>query len=491
MIARTKAVGLFVAATVLIVAPYLAVFAIGSVWMWQHGLMWLWAIGTGAPTLAGLALLEWGRRLIFPPADRLPHPPAASSGTGQAARQAVQQISERLQAQNPPLDQPDMLEKVVRDVLREVLESAARHYHPQSDQPVLEVPVARIAGLVELVAHDFRKMFVENVPRGKSLTPRQLLVWKTKGTLLWRIGIYLWQVNRIRRLCMRPGSALVQEVQDHLGENVATKSVGGLKRWAIDYCVTKAGDYAIQLYSGGFILDEEHRPRISAPTETRPFDQEPLQILVVGQVKSGKSSLINALIGEMRAPVDALPTTDAIDVYECRLEGLPHVILRDTPGYGAVAELQDPFSQLSSEIQECDLLVMVCTAQSAARRVDRELLHGIHEFCQRNPQRIMPPVVCALTHIDTVPGHLVEESADAVAEDLGVAAGQIALVCSQWGRLANLASVVAAVRQRLPEAECLKCARCIRQIRKEEDADKILRQILHGLRLTGGWIVAK
>jgi uncharacterized protein len=491
MTRRAKAAWLFIAATVLIAAPYLAVFAIGSVWMWQHGLMWLWAVGTGLPTLAGLMLLEWARRLVFPPPEILPRSPAASSTTGEATRQAIQQISQRLQSQDPPLDQPAVLERTAREVVTEVLETVARHYHPESQHPVLEAPVARIAGLVELVARDFRKAFVENVPWGSNLTPRQLLAWKERGTLLWRIGIYLWQINRIRRLCMRPATALVQEVQDHLGEHAAANSAGGLKRWAIDYCVTKAGDYAIQLYSGGFVLDEEYRPRISAELETRPFDQEPLQILVAGQVKAGKSSLINALLGEMRAPVDALPTTDAVDLYECRLEGVAPAILRDTPGYGAATDAQSPLIRLSDEIQECDLLILVCSARSAARKIDRELLQAIHEFHQRNPQRIMPPIVCVITHVDAIAEPLWPELTAAVTDDLGLAAGQIALVCVQWGRIEHLANVLATIRQRLPEAERLKCARCIRQIRKEQDADKIVHQIMHGLRLTGGWLAAK
>ena len=85
------------------------------------------------------------------------------------------------------------------------------------------------------------------------------------------------------------------------------------------------------------MLDDEYRPRISAAVEGLPFDQEPLQVLVVGQVKAGKSSLINALLGEQRAPVDTLPATDDVDLYECQPEGLPPIILRDTPGYGAAA----------------------------------------------------------------------------------------------------------------------------------------------------------
>jgi uncharacterized protein len=487
---RTKVIWLFVAATLLIVTPYVIVFGIGSVWMWQHGWMWCWALGTGAPTLVGLALMEWARRIIFPPTDQLPPPSVALSSAGQAASQAVRRISQRLQAEDPPLDRPEVLEKVTREVLLEVLETVARHYHPRAERPLLQAPVAHIAAVVELVARDFRQTFSDKVPWGKSLTPGRLLWWKEKGQLAWRVGAYLWQINRVRRMCMRPATALVQEVQDRWGQNLAEKSVDGLKQWAIDYCVTKAGQYAIQLYGGGFVLDDEYRPRISGRVEGIAFDQEPLQILVVGQVKAGKSSLINALLGQARAPVDTLPATDAVDLYECQPEGLPPMILRDTPGYGA-ADGGDPFSQLRGEIQQCDMLLMVCTARSAARQSDRELLRKIHEFYQADPRRIMPPVGYVLTHIDLVGEPLATEAADAVAADLGVGAAQLVAACTQWGRLANLDGLVAAMQEKLPEAQRLKCARCIRQIRREQDEDKVLRQVLGGLRLTGGWIVGK
>ena len=243
---------------------------------------------------------------------------------------------------------------------------------------------------------------------------------------------------------MRPASALVQEVQDRLGQTVATKSVDRLKLWAIDYCVTKAGHYAIQLYSGGFVLEDECRPRISAPVERLPFQEEPLQILVAGQVNSGKSSLINALLGEMRAPVDTIPATQQVDLYECQPRGLPRIILRDTPGYGTVADKLVPFARLCREIEECDLLVMVLSAQSAARRADRELLDDVREHFRRDPKRIMPPVVYVLTHIDKLPAHLTVEAMAAVADDLGVPAQQVPAVCAEWGRLANLEALLVA-----------------------------------------------
>jgi GTPase Era involved in 16S rRNA processing len=167
------------------------------------------------------------------------------------------------------------------------------------------------------------------------------------------------------------------------------------------------------------------------------------------------------------------------------------MILRDTPGYGEAANSADAFSRFCNEIQECDLLVMVCTAQSAAREADRKLLQEIHDFYRRNPKRLLPPIVCVLTHVDTVPAHLVSEAVEAVAFDLNVVAGPVVAACTRWDRLASMEDVVTAILKKLPEAERLKCSRCIRQIRKEQDEDKVLRQFLGGLRLTGGWIVSK
>jgi uncharacterized protein len=489
MTPRINAYWLFLGAVILFIAPYLAVFGIGTVWMWRHGLIWLWAVGTGVPTLVGLALMERARRLIFPSAAGLPHAPPASTPAGQAAMQSVEAISQRLQAMNPPLEQPEVLEKVVREVLLEVLETVARHYHPGADKPALDTPVAHVAALVELVADDFRRAFTRTVPWGKTVTLGRLLWWKDKGNLGWKISVYLWQINRIRRMLMRPATALVQEVQDHFGQKMTTKSLDGLKRSAIDYCITKAGEYAIQLYSGGFVLEEEYRPRLSGQVESIPFDQEPLQVLVVGQVKSGKSSLINSMLGEQRAPVDVLPATDEVDLYECRAEGLPPMILRDTPGYSAVDSETDPFIRLQREIAECDLLVMVCSARSAARKADRELLMKVHESIEHNPKRQMPPFIYVLTHIDAVPEHLALEAAAAVASDFGVPSERIVPLCGQWGRQANLEGLVTAVEAALPEAERLKICRCIRQIREEQDEDKIIRQVLSGLRLAGGWVV--
>ena len=58
-----------------------------------------------------------------------------------------------------------------------------------------------------------------------------------------------------------------------------------------------------------------------------------MTVTVCGQVKQGKSSLINSLLGEQRARTDVLPATNEITRYELQPEGIPtRLVLLDTVG---------------------------------------------------------------------------------------------------------------------------------------------------------------
>ncbi len=59
---------------------------------------------------------------------------------------------------------------------------------------------------------------------------------------------------------------------------------------------------------------------------------EPLRLLLGGQVNAGKSSLINALLNEIRAASDALPLTSEFTAYELKREGVPQALIIDSPG---------------------------------------------------------------------------------------------------------------------------------------------------------------
>lgn len=63
---------------------------------------------------------------------------------------------------------------------------------------------------------------------------------------------------------------------------------------------------------------------------------EPLRLLVLGQVSSGKSSLINALFGDTKSAVSILPTTSEITPYILERDGLQQAIILDSADYGSL-----------------------------------------------------------------------------------------------------------------------------------------------------------
>ena len=73
--------------------------------------------------------------------------------------------------------------------------------------------------------------------------------------------------------------------------------------------------------------DETTRERVA---ELRRRLDEPLRVALVGRVKAGKSTLLNALLGERLAPTDAGECTRVVTLY--RHGAVPRVVLRHTTG---------------------------------------------------------------------------------------------------------------------------------------------------------------
>ena len=141
---------------------------------------------------------------------------------------------------------------------------------------------------------------------------------------------------------------------------------------------------------------------------------------------------------------------------------------------------------MRESILECDLIVLVCSARSASRKPDCEVLRGLRSLVDQ-PDRPLPPVVCVLTHIDALPKGLAGEAVAAVAADLGRSPAEVTPVCTRWGRLENVEGIFKAILAVSAEAERLKQMRCIRQIRRERDEHSLLSNLLRFGRLGLGW----
>ena len=489
----------------LLVLPHVVLLAAGSAWLYERRLLFYWLGGGGALTLAGWGLARLLRAKRMPPISPTVEPAPTWPPTGHAAWQDVEAIAQRVENEDLPLDQPQAL----WGVLVEVLQAVARHYHPKRSQPELEIPAPYVLRVVELVAYDLRKASSEYVPGSHVLTLgdllrlRRLAAWAREAFLLYRVA----------RLGYNPVGALLREMRQLATGRLQDTSARGIRRWAQGFCVRRAGYYAIQLYGGHLVLDDvafaDYQTRQSqrdaqrAEAQGAKLEEEPLRILVLGQVKSGKSSLVNALFGEVRAAVDVVPTTRYVEPYVLERDGIARAIILDTAGYEKVEGPDDPFDELRKQILDCDLLLVVCSATSAARGPDRRLLDRIRASFQEQPDRMMPPLVVVLTHVDQLrplsewapPYDLTEpsgakaaqilEAARAVEEDLAIGADQsVVPVCLKPDQTYNVEEGLAPViLQMASEAQRVKYLRCLRQYHEEETWHRLWRQAVNSGRV--------
>lgn len=489
----------------LLVLPHALLFVAGAAWLVEHRLLFYWLAAGGVLTLAGWGLARWLRAKKPPAVVPAVKPALTWPPTGHAAWDDVESIARRVEGEDLPLDRPE----VFGDLLVEVLEAVARHYHPKARRAALEIPAPYVLRVVELVANDLRKAFSEYLPWSHVLTLGDFV--RVKRLASWAKELFF--LYRIARLGFDPVAALLREIRQVATGRLQDTSASGIKRWAVGFCVRKAGYYAIQLYGGHLLLDDvafdgyrtsrSTDDAESAEASRRQIDEEPLRILVFGQVKSGKSSLINALFGEVRAAVDVVPRTRGVEPFVVERDDIPRAIILDSAGYESVEGAESPFGELRGQILECDLLVLVCSARSAARAADRQLLDQLSVFFQEEPTRMMPPLVVALTHVDQLrplaewepPYDLAEptgpkaeqilDAVQAVQEDLALHDEQIVVpMCLKRGQVYNVEEGLAPIiLQMASEAERVKFVRCLRQFHDEEHWQRLWQQAVNSGRV--------
>ncbi|WP_209122578.1 ribosome biogenesis GTPase Der [Alkalihalobacillus sp. BA299] len=132
----------------------------------------------------------------------------------------------------------------------------------------------------------------------------------------------------------------------------------------------------------GDLLDEviKHFP----DEEEDPYDEDTIRISLIGRPNVGKSSLVNALLGEERVIVSNIPgtTRDAIDTPFQR-DGQEYVLI-DTAGMrkrGKVYETTEKYSVLRSlkAIERSDVVLVVLNAEEGIIEQDKKIAGYAHE----------------------------------------------------------------------------------------------------------------
>ena len=480
----------------LLTLPYTMLAIVGSVWLYQHHLLLVFLITSSVLIGVLWPVARWLRKqrgAAIEAAD--PHadgPPLARQ-----AWAAVDAIARRVEHEDVRIERPED----VWPLAHEVLQGVAKQYHPTSKDAVLEVPLPHVLRIVELVAADLRQAVSRHVPGSHILTLADVGRIKRLSSL----GRPLYALYRVLYFGFNPVGAVVREVRELGTNSLIDDSAGELKKWALGFSVRRAGYYAIELYSGRLVIDDvefrayqtEQAGRDQKHQQQRDDAdiQEPLRILVVGQVKAGKSSLINAVFGETKAAVDVVPRTKYVEPYAIETGGIKRAIILDTAGYEDAARPGEAIDQLQNDILLCDLVLMVCSSASAARRPDRQLLDALRSLFERHPDRIMPPLIVALTHIDRLrpiaewspPYDLTKpegakasnilDAMQAVAADLSVDVGQVVPVCLKSGETYNVEEGLApAMLQAMPQADRVRCLRCLERFHEEQYWQRVWQQ---------------
>ena len=329
--------------------PYLLVLPLGWLWLYTQGWFWYWLIGMVVFTFAGWPILRWMQRKTTNVTRVEVMPSPYWPDAGKRAWHDIETIAERERDIDIDINHPEPL----WSVLQEILETVARHFHPQSDQPMLEVPVPHLLRIVENVARDLRDATLDRLPGSHILTINDM----TRLGRLANVTQQLYGFYRLIAFGLNPASALLRELKRVAAGQLITASAQEVKRWMIVFCIKRAGYYAIQLYSGHLEYDLEtfrahqtlrsHRDLHTAEHIT----SEPLRILLVGQVNAGKSSLVHALFGETRAAVDVVPLTPgAMPYHVADHTHIPDALVLDTSGYASATQPEDWVQQSPEHI---------------------------------------------------------------------------------------------------------------------------------------------
>ncbi len=288
-------------------------------------------------------------------------------------------------------------------------ERLAKYYHADQSENLLHpLTLVEILSVIHLAVEDLEQWTIEHVPGSDLATIGQI---EKVPSIIGALDV-AQKVIYIASAIMNPSKLLAYPLWRKAGRI----SVELQKEVACAFYqryLRQLGYYLIEMYSGRLRggsaqYRSQFAPMASAAHELGGDLEEldklsmvPTTIAVMGQVKAGKSSLINALLGSQVAQTSVLPETREVQRFEYSLPGFKNAItLLDTPGYDEANVSRQQLREIRTAAESADLILLVMAANSPARESDRQLLDELAKLYAEKKTLKPPSVVAVLTHID-------------------------------------------------------------------------------------------
>src|SRR5262249_34026299 len=294
------------------------------------------------------------------------------------------------------------------DLALELTTEVGAVYKPASDDPFDSLTLPEVLACIELAAADLNGMVQKYVPgvhllriRDAKRAQKAYRVYRTGQDLYWA-GAAIWDPisTGLRYLASRTAlGGLMDRIQNNL------------ILWFHTAFIHQLGRYLIELNSGRLKVGvKRYREILAAHQEpTAPPEPaagagqtpevnpaipaapaiKPITIAVLGAVKAGKPTLVNALLGKQVATVDRLPVATGTR-YDLTLPGGQPTSILDTNGYGEGGPTDADFAAAVEASRDADLILLVTPATNPGRKFDLNLLDRIRTWFDTKPPPPMP-----------------------------------------------------------------------------------------------------
>ena len=468
---------------VALVLPTLSLVVLGSLWLWQNGYVLYWGIATCIAVVAAYTIERWLLVPLPAAADGSPDEAESRGDPVWTARQEQAWADVLALAASVPPERISTRDSVLNLGL-ETIELVAKRLHPDREDSLLQFTVPEALALIERTSDGLRNFILTSFPLGDRITVAHLMwVYRWRGAVdLAEKGYSLWRIIRL----FNPLTAATQELRERFTRQIYQLGREHIAKRLAQAYVREVGRAAIDLYGGNLRVTRrelsnhvsEATRRDLATLESR--DAEPIRILVAGQTGVGKSSLINALAGEVEAVIDTVPATKTFTTYKLSRAGLPAALIIDSPGLTTAKAIP----ALVNAADGCDMVLWVISATRASRELDRAALTAIREHFAARPNRHRPPMLPVLTHIDKLrpfkewapPYDLdagmsekaasIRAAVEAVSSELGFAESDVVPVRADMHAAAyNVDAIWARIVALIPDADRARLVRMLNDVR--------------------------